>query len=103
MDRILGVGIKASDGGKTELKGIDYKNSVKSASKIEKVDAVDLRPLKEQLRIRLPPDSRVLTDLLNESDSMSIDRAEVLIPHYLQRLERELDEGQSRKPRLLLR
>jgi hypothetical protein len=35
-------------------------------------------------------------DLLNEPDSMSIRKAEVLIPHYLQRLERELETYETR-------
>lgn len=51
---------------------------------------VDIRQLKERLRGKLPPDSAVLADLLSEPDSMSVARAEVLIPHYLKKLEREL-------------
>ena len=49
---------------------------------------VDLRDFKERLRKKLPRDSPVLSDLLLEPDSMPADRAEVLIRHYLQRLER---------------
>jgi hypothetical protein len=62
---------------------------------------VDIRPFKEQLRKRLPPDSTVLTDLLDEPDTMSVVRAETLIPHYLQRLERELAKHEARGPLLL--
>jgi hypothetical protein len=53
---------------------------------------MDIRPFKETLRKRLPPESPVLKDLLDEPDSMPVTRAEVLIPHYLQRLERTGDE-----------
>lgn len=63
--------------------------------------AVDLRSLKERLRGKLPPDSPVLADLLAEPDSLPIGKAEVLVPHYLQRLERELEKkGASRGPLL---
>ena len=48
---------------------------------------IDIRPLKEQLRKKLPPDSVALMDLLREPDSMPIESAEILIPHYLRRLE----------------
>ena len=64
--------------------------------------AVDMRPFKEALKRKLPTDSPVLKDLLNEPDSMPIGRAEVLVPHYLQRLEREL-EIYGTRGRLLLR
>ncbi len=57
--------------------------------------SVDIRPFKERLRKKLPPDSPVLIDLLGEADSMSVVRAEVLIPHYLQRLERELEKYEA--------
>jgi hypothetical protein len=63
--------------------------------------AIDIRAFKEKLRKRLPPDSVVLADLLNEPDSMSIGRAEILIPHYLQRLERELQQYDSCGPLIL--
>ena len=59
---------------------------------------VDLRGLKAQLRKKLPPDSPVLLDLLGEPDSLPVARAEVLIPHYLQRLERELEKRESGRP-----
>jgi len=65
-------------------------------------NAVDMRAFKERLREKLPPDSPVLSDLLAEPDSLPIGKAEVLIPHYLQRLERELERnGASRWPPLL--
>lgn len=53
---------------------------------------VNLRNFKERLRARLPPESPVLSDLLLELDTLPADRAAVLIPHYLQRLERELEK-----------
>lgn len=59
---------------------------------------VDLRDFKEGLRKKLPRDSPVLSDLLLEPDSMPADRAEVLIPHYLQRLERELEKREASGP-----
>lgn len=52
---------------------------------------VDLRPFKGRMRGLLPAGSPFLSDLLLEPDSMPVDRAEVLIPHYLRRLERELE------------
>jgi hypothetical protein len=52
---------------------------------------IDLRPFKEKVRARLPANSPVLSDLLLEPDSMPADRAAILIPHYLRRLERELE------------
>ncbi len=52
---------------------------------------VDLRGLKEGLRRKLPPDSPILSDLLLEPDIMAVPVAEVLVPHYLRRLERELE------------
>jgi len=64
---------------------------VKSPSEVG-VEAVDLRPFKERLRKKLPPNSVVLNDLLQEPDSMPVRTAEVLVPHYLRRLERELEE-----------
>ncbi len=57
---------------------------------------VDLRSLKAKLTKRLPPESVILADLLREPDSMPASRAEILIPHYLQRLERELERYESR-------
>lgn len=62
---------------------------------------VDVRPLKERLKKKMPPDSPVLMDLLEEPDSMPIAEAEVLIPHYLQRLERELEKYESKGPLVL--
>ncbi len=63
--------------------------------------SLDLRPLKEKLKKKLPLESVVLADLLKEPDSMPIARAEVLIPHYLQRLESELEKYESRGPLVL--
>ena len=63
--------------------------------------SVDMRPIKERLKKKLPPESIVLADLLKEPDSMPIARAEVLIPHYLQRLERELEKYESKGPLVL--
>lgn len=63
--------------------------------------SVDMRPIKEKLRKKLPPESIVLADLLREPDSMPIAKAEVLIPNYLQRLERELEKYESRGPLVL--
>lgn len=51
---------------------------------------IDLRPFKEKLRATIPADSPVLLDLLLEPDTMPTERAAILIPHYLRRLEREL-------------
>jgi hypothetical protein len=64
---------------------------------------VDLRSFKEKIRARLPADSPVLSDLLLEPDSMSADSAAVLIPHYLRRLERELEGYQASGPAVLAR
>jgi len=64
-------------------------------------NAVDMRAFKERLREKLPPDSPMLADLLAEPDSLPVGKAEVLVPHYLQRLERELErKGASRGPLL---
>lgn len=52
---------------------------------------VDLRAFKEKLCARLPANSPVLSDLLQEPDAMPPDRAAVLVPYYLRRLERELE------------
>ncbi len=71
--------------------------------RLDNNDTVDMRPFKERLREKLPPDSSVLADLLDEPDSMSIGKAEVLIPHYLQRLEREIERYEARRGLLLLR
>jgi hypothetical protein len=62
---------------------------------VQKGDAVDIHAFKERLRKRLPPDSPVLVDLLSEPDIMQVGRAEVLIPHYLERLERELKRRET--------
>ena len=64
---------------------------------------VDLCSFKEKVRARLPADSPVLSDLLQEPDAMSADRAAVLIPHYLRRLERELDSYRVSGPAVLAR
>ena len=56
---------------------------------------IDLRSFKEKLRAKLPTDSLVLSDLLLEPDTMRADRAAVLIPHYLRRLEWELEKRES--------
>jgi hypothetical protein len=66
-------------------------------------NAVNMRPFKERLRERLPSDSPVLADLLAEPDSMPVEKAEVLIPHYLQRLERELERKGASRGQLLRR
>jgi len=64
-------------------------------------NTVDMRAFKERLREKLPTDSPVLADLLAEPDSLPVGKAEVLIPHFLQRLERELErKGASRGPLL---
>jgi len=77
-----------------------HKNVVESESMLLKYN-VDLRPLKEKLRKKLPPESATLVDLLGEPDSMPVARAEILIPHYLQRLDRELERYGSRGPLVL--
>jgi hypothetical protein len=64
-------------------------------------NTIDLRPLKEKLRKKLPPDSPVLIDLLREPDSMPVESAEILIPHYLRRLERELERYEAAGPLVL--
>ncbi len=74
---------------------------MESEERSRAVKSVDLRAFKEKLRAKLPPDSPVLSDLLQEPDSMPVDRAAVLIPHYLLRLERELEKYESRGPLLL--
>jgi hypothetical protein len=66
-------------------------------------NTVDLRQFKEKLAKKLPHDNPVLVDLLSEPDNMTIARAEVLIPHYLQRLERELEKDEVRGPIVLRR
>ncbi len=62
---------------------------------------VDLRSFKGRLRAKLPPDSPVLLDLLLEPNSMPLEKAEVLIPHYLRRLERELEKETRPGPPIL--
>ena len=62
---------------------------------------VDLRSFKERLRTNLPAASPLLSDLLLEPDSMPVVRAEVLIPHYLRRLERELEKYEVQGPLVL--
>ena len=56
---------------------------------------VDLRSFKKMMRSRLAASSPVLSDLLLEPDTMPVGRAEVLIPNYLSRLERELEKGKA--------
>ena len=56
---------------------------------------VDLRSFKEKIRAKLPKDSPVLADLYLEPDAMPVARAEVLIPNYLSRLERELEREKA--------
>ena len=65
--------------------------------------AIDLRPFKEKLRSKLLANSPLLSDLLLEPDFMPADRAAVLIPHYLRRLERELETYQVSGPTVLAR
>jgi hypothetical protein len=74
---------------------------MKSESALHCDNTVDLRPLKEKLRKKLPSDSPVLADLLREPDSMPVANAEVLIPHYLGRLERELERYETAGPFVL--
>jgi hypothetical protein len=74
---------------------------MKSESALHASNTIDMRPLKEKLRKKLPPDSPVLIDLLAEPDSMPVESAEVLIPHYLRRLERELERYQTAGPLVL--
>ncbi len=62
---------------------------------------VDLHAFKEKLRVKLPDGSPVLSDLLLEPDSMPADRAAVLVPHYLRRLERELERSEAQGPLVL--
>ena len=64
---------------------------------------VDLKSFKAKLRSKLPAASLVLGDLLLEPDSMPADKAAVLIPHYLRRLERELESYQPSGPAVLAR
>jgi hypothetical protein len=72
-----------------------------SESALHTGNTVDTRPLKEKLRKKLPPDSSVLIDLLREPDSMPVESAEILIPHYLRRLERELERYETAGPLVL--
>ncbi len=60
-----------------------------------------LHSFKEKLRAKLPSDSPVLSDLLLEPDSMPAERAAVLIPHYIRRLERELESYEPSGPAVL--
>ena len=64
---------------------------------------VGLRSFKEKLRAKLPADTPLLSDLLSEPDAMPVDRAAVLIPHYLHRLERELETYRVSGPAVLAR
>jgi hypothetical protein len=74
---------------------------MKSESALHTGNTIDIRPLKEKLRRKLPPDSPVLVDLLAEPDLMRVENAEVLIPHYLSRLERELERYETAGPLVL--
>ena len=65
---------------------------------LESDQQIDIRPFKESLKRKLPSDSGVLIDLLIEPDSMYVSTAEVLILHYLRRLERELQNRETRRP-----
>lgn len=62
---------------------------------------IDIRSFKEKLRAKLPLGSPVLTDLLLEPDSMPLEKAAVLIPHYLRRLEREIESYEVSGPAVL--
>ena len=64
---------------------------------------VNLHSFKEKLRTKLLANSPVLSDLLLEPDTMPADKAAVLIPHYLRRLERELETYQVSGPAVLAR
>jgi hypothetical protein len=77
------------------------KNLMKSESALHSGSAVDLRPLKEKLKKKLPSNSPVLLDLLREPDSMSVESAEILIPHYLRRLEGELERYETARQLVL--
>lgn len=74
---------------------------MKSEGALQNSDTVDIRAFKEGLKKKPPPDSPVLADLLREPDSMPVSRADVLIPHYLERLERELEKYEVRGPLVL--
>ncbi len=74
---------------------------MKSVSQVENGDAIDLRPFKGRLKKSLPPESQLISDLLSEPDSLPVGVAEVLIPHYLRRLERELDRYEREGPLVL--
>ena len=63
---------------------------------------VNLRSFKEKMRSKLPADSPLLRDLLLEPDDMPADKAAVLVPHYLRRLEREV-EGYTLSGPLVIR
>ncbi|MDG6899799.1 MAG: hypothetical protein JRM91_04890 [Nitrososphaerota archaeon] len=52
---------------------------------------VDIYSFKEKLQAKLPANSPVLSDLLQEPDAMPADRAAAPNPHYLRWLERELE------------
>lgn len=62
---------------------------------------VDLRPFKDKIRARLPANSPLISDLLLEPDFMPADKAAVLIPHYLRKLEREIESYQVSGPAVL--
>jgi hypothetical protein len=64
---------------------------------------VNLYSFKEKLRARLPANSPLLSDLQLEPDTMPADGAAVLIPHYLRRLERELESYEVSGPAVLTR
>jgi len=74
---------------------------MESKADSESGKTVDLRAFKEGLRRKLRSDSAVLMDLIQEPDLMPVNRAEVLIPHYLQRLEREFEKYEASGPLVL--
>jgi hypothetical protein len=59
---------------------------------------LDIRAFKEMLRKKLPPGSLLILDLLREPDSLPLETAGILIPHYLRRLERELESYEATGP-----
>jgi hypothetical protein len=85
------------------LKASRRYTSMNSESAPHPSSTIDIRPFKERLRKKLSPDSLVLLDLLSEPDFMSVNRAEILVPHYLQRLERELNKHEPRRTQLIMR
>lgn len=83
------------------LKPYCHTSFMKSESALRTSNTIDMRPLKEKLKKKLPADSPVLIDLLAEPDLMQVENAEILIPHYLRRLERELERYETARPLVL--